>query len=73
MGNKLKVNRTMFVDLDNIEKIVLNKGGTFGKDVWIYKKTGYPPILKCIEGIDILKNRMVNLGCTIHDFKVEGK
>ena len=69
--DKLKINRTMFIDLDNIKKIVIKKGGKFGHDVWVYKKNGYPPILKCIEGIGMLKKRMVNLKCSIHDFEVE--
>jgi len=69
--DKLKINRRDFIDIDNIKKIVIKKGGMFGHDIWIYKKEGYPKILKCLEGIDVLKNRMVNKGCTIHDFEVE--
>ena len=68
---KIKVNRRDFIEPENIKKIVIKKSGIFGHDVWIYKKVGFPPILKCLEGIDRLKNRMVNAGCTIHDFKVE--
>ena len=64
---KLKVNRKHFVELDNIEKFVVKDNG----DVWVYRKVGYPRIYKCLEGIYMLKNRLVNLGCTIHDFKVE--
>lgn len=71
--NKLKINRKHFISLDNIEKIVVKKDGKFGHDVWVYAKSGFPKIYKCLEGIDILKNRLVNLGCTIHDFKVEEK
>lgn len=65
--NKLKVNRTKFVELINIEKIVIKKNG----DVWVYRKKGYPRIYKCLEGIYMLRKRIVNLGYTIHDFKVE--
>jgi len=65
--NKLKVNRTHFCELDNIKKFVIKKNG----DVWVYRKVGYPPIYKCLEGIYMLRNRLVNLNCTIHDFKVE--
>lgn len=69
--NKLKVNRRDFVSLDNIEKIVIKKNGMFGQDIWVYKKRGYPPILKCLEGLAVLKNRLTNLGKTIFDFKLE--
>jgi len=65
--NKLKVNRTKFVELINIEKFVIKKND----DVWVYRKVGYPRIYKCLEGLYMLKNRLVNLGYTIHDFKVE--
>lgn len=65
--NKLKVNRKNFVELINIEKFVIKKNG----DVWVYRKVGYPPIYKCLEGLYILKNRLVNCGYTIQDFKVE--
>ena len=69
--NKLKVNRRDSISLDNIKKIVIKKGGMFGHDGGIYKKVGYPPILKCLEGIGAIKKRLVNLYCTIHDFEVE--
>lgn len=71
MIKELKVNRRDFISLDNIEKIVIKKGGRFGHDVWVYTISGFPKIYKCLEGLDILKNRLVNLNCTIHDFKVE--
>lgn len=65
--NKLKVNRTMFVELSNIKKFVIKKDGV----VWVYKKKGYPPILKCLEGFDVLKTRLVNLRTTWQQFKTE--
>ncbi len=65
--NKLKVNRTKFVELINIEKFVIKKNG----DIWVYRKVGYPRVYKCLEGIYILRNRLVNLGYTIQDFVVE--
>lgn len=64
--NKLKVNRKHFVSLDNIEKFVIKSDC-----VWVYRKRGYPKVYKTEEGIDRLKNRLVNLGETIHDFEVE--
>jgi len=64
---QLKVNRTMDISLDNIKKFVLKKNGY----VWVYKKKGYPPILKCREGLSVLKTRLVNLGKTIFDFELE--
>ena len=63
----LKINRRDFCDPKNIKKLVVKKNGV----VWVYLKKGYPHILKCLEGLDRLKNRLVNLGYTIHDFKVE--
>jgi len=63
----LKINRRDFCDPQNIKKLVIKKNGV----VWVYLKEGYPPILKCLEGLDRLKNRLVNVGYTIHDFKVE--
>ena len=65
--SKLKVNRKHFVELINIEKFSVRKNG----DVWVYRKKGYPRIYKCLEGIYMLKKRLVNLQYTIHDFKVE--
>lgn len=65
--NKLKVNRTHFEELTNIEKFVIKKNGV----VWLYRKVGYPTVYKCLEGLGMLKKRLVNLGCTIHDFLVE--
>ncbi|KKM26527.1 hypothetical protein LCGC14_1583860 [marine sediment metagenome] len=65
--NKLKVNRTHFVSLDNIDKFLIKKNG----DVWVYLKTGFPSILKCLEGAYMLRKRLVNCGVTIHEFKVE--
>ena len=65
--NKLKVNPIHSVELTNIEKFSIRKNG----DVWVYRKVGYPRIYKCLEGLYMLRNRLVNLRCTIHDFKVE--
>ncbi len=64
---KLKINRTHFVELINIEKFVIKKN----KDIWVYRKKGYPRVYKCLEGAYMLRKRIVNLGYTIHDFKVE--
>jgi hypothetical protein len=65
--NILKVNRKHHISLSSISKIVIK-----GNIPWIYLKKGnYPPILKATEGLDLLKKRLVNLGVTIHDFKVE--
>ena len=64
--NQLRVNRKYFVSLDNIEKFVIKKN-----EVWVYQKKGYPKIYKCLENIDVLKNRLVNLGKTIQNFKLE--
>jgi len=65
--NKLKINRRDFEDIENIEKFLLKKNG----HVWVYRKRGYPKIYKCLEGLYILSNRLVNLGHTIHEFKME--
>lgn len=65
--NKLKINRSHFVELINIEKFVIKKND----EVWCYRKRGYPRIYKCLEGLYMLKKRLVNLNYTIHDFKVE--
>lgn len=65
--NKLKINRKHFISLTNIEKIVIKKN----EEVWVVRKKGYPLIYKCLEGIDVLKNRLVNLGVTWKDFEVE--
>lgn len=64
--NKLKINRKHFVSIDNIEKFVV-------KDsiVWVHLKTGYPPILKTDYGVYLLRNKLVNLGFLLKDFKVE--
>lgn len=66
--DKIKVNRTMFVSPDRIEKIVIK-----GDQAWVYRKSGYPKIFKTTEGLCLFKKRLVNAGCTIHDFKVEYK
>jgi len=41
--------------------------------VWVYKKSGYPPILKTTESLTILKKRLTNLLLTLNDFEVEYK
>ena len=64
---KLKINRKHYIELINIEKFVIKKNG----DIWVYRKIGYPRIYKCLEGVYMLRKRLVNLGYTIHDFLVE--
>ena len=64
--NKLKINRKHFISLDNIKKLVIKPGC-----VWVYQKTGYPPILKTNCGVYLFRNRLVNLGKQLNDFKVE--
>lgn len=66
--NKLKVNRKHFIDINNIKKFIIKKD-----IVWIYLKKGYPSILKTDHGIYLLKNKLVNLGLQLKDFKVEIK
>ena len=63
---KLKINRKHFISIDNIKKFVIKKD-----IVWVYKKEGYPPILKVDCGVYLLRNRLVNLGVQLKDFKVE--
>lgn len=64
---KIKINRKHFVDIDNIEKIVV-------KDVpWVYLKEGYPRILKATKGLEKLKLALTNAGYVIFDFKLEYK
>ena len=63
---KLKINRKYFISLDNIKKFVIKSDC-----VWVYQKTGYPPILKANCGVYLLRNRLVNLGKQLNDFKVE--
>ena len=65
--SKIKVNRTKFVTFDEIEKIVIK-----GDQAWVYRKSGYPKIYKTTEGLCLFKKRLVNAGCTIYDFKLEG-
>ena len=65
---KLKVNRKHFISTDNIEKFVIKE-----KSIWVYRKKGYPKVYKSRESLYTLKNRLVNLGLTIHNFKVENK
>ncbi len=64
--NKLKVNRKHVVSLDNIKKFVIKRD-----IVWVYLKTGHPPILKTDYGAYLLRNKLVNLGVQLKDFKVE--
>ncbi len=63
---RLKINRKYFVDIQNIEKLVI-------KDniVWVYRLKGYPKIYKSDCGIYLFRNRLVNLGLQLKDFKVE--
>lgn len=63
---KLKINRKHSIDIDNIKKLVIKPGV-----VWVYLKTGYPPILKTDYGVYLLRNKLVNLGVQLKDFKVE--
>lgn len=65
---KLKVNRKHSVSLDNIKKFVIKRD-----IVWVYLKTGYPPILKTEYGAYLLRNKLVNLGYLLKDFKVENE
>lgn len=63
---QLKINRNHFISLDNIKKLVIKTDC-----VWVYQKTGYPPILKTSYNLYSLKNKLVNLGKQLNDFKVE--
>ena len=63
---ELKINRKYSVDFNNIEKFVIKKD-----IVWVYLKEGYPPILKTDHGVYLLRNKLVNLGLQLKDFKVE--
>lgn len=62
----LKVNRKHFVELLNIEKFVYKND-----IVWVYRKNGYPKILKTDYDPYTLRLRLNNLGYKITDFKVE--
>ncbi len=62
---KLKINRKHFVYLDNIKKFVIKRD-----IVWVYLKTGFPPILKTDYGAYLLRNKLINLGVQLKDFKV---
>ena len=53
----VQVNRTMFIDLDNILKLELREGKVF-----VHKKTGYPKILKTRVGLGCFLLRLVNAG-----------
>jgi hypothetical protein len=67
--NKLKLNRKHHIDPTQIEKFVYKND-----IVWVYLKPGnYPPILKTDCSPYILRNKLVNLGLCITDFKVEEK
>ena len=63
----LKINRKHLIDPSNIEKFVYKNDV-----VWVYRKKGYPRILKTDYNAYILRLRLVNLGLCIKDFKVEG-
>lgn len=65
---KLKVNRKHSISLDNIKKFVIKRD-----IVWVYLKTGYPLILKTEYGAYLLRNKLVNLGYLLKDFKVENE
>lgn len=65
--NKLQINRKHLVSPTQIEKFVYKND-----IVWVYmKKPFYPPILKSECNAYVLRNRMVNIGLKITDFKVE--
>jgi len=65
--NKLQLNRKHLIDPSQIEKFVYKNN-----IVWVYLKKGnYPPILKTECNAYVLRNRMVNIGLNINDFKVE--
>ncbi len=63
---KLKINRKHFIDIDNIEKLVIKKD-----IIWVYRIKGYPKVYKADCGIYLFRNRLVNLGLQLKDFKVE--
>ncbi len=67
MNKILKVNRKHFIDPSQIEKIVID-----GDNARIHLKNSYPAIVKTTEGLCLFKKRLVNIGFTIYDFKLEG-
>jgi len=60
---KIQVNRKHFVEIDNIKKLLIKKNGF----VWVYVKSGFPQVLICRDGLQVLKNRLVNNLHTIFD------
>jgi len=66
---KVKINRKHFIEVKNIEKII-------SKDniCWIYKKEGYPPILKSDCTFVAFLLRLINAGVpTKHIQRLKGK
>jgi len=57
----------MFVDPNNIKKLLYKKNG----QVWVYLKTGYPKIIKTTEGSGLLHNRMTNCNLINKNFNIE--
>lgn len=62
----LKLNRKHTIDTDNIEKFVIKKD-----IIWVYRIEGYPKVYKTDYGAYLLRNKLVNLGLLLKDFKVE--
>lgn len=56
---KVQVNRKDFIDIDNILKLQLREGKVF-----VYKKIGYPKILKARVRLSCFLLRLVNAGMT---------
>lgn len=63
---KLKINRKHFVDIDNIEKLVIKK-----ECVWIYRKVGYPKVYKTDCTFYQFNMRLTTLKLIITNFKLE--
>lgn len=67
--NKLQLNRKHLIDPAQIEKLVYKNN-----IVWVYLKKGnYPRILKTECNAYVLRNRMINIGLKISDFKIEAE
>jgi len=64
--NKLKINRTHYIAVDNIKKFVIRHNC-----IWVYQIVGYPKVYKCRESWYILKNRLINLGKLPSNFRIE--
>lgn len=54
---KVRINRKHFIEIDNIDQIVESYSG-----ILVYKKEGYPKILKADCSKNMLLIRMVNQG-----------